>query len=129
MIYNLNKTYGNEIPPEFQFLQGGTFINLLPKTLEENLVEYYQYFTTETNQEILTKKANQMLIQLHTEYLNETGWIWQKYQRNVVVLKDMTEEEFVTKYREIIDKQEFARSEIGRLRDEARDFIRANEVI
>ena len=115
MTYNLNKTYGNEIPPEFQFLQGGTFINLLPKTLEENLVEYYQYFTTETNQEILTKKANQMLIQLHTNYLNETGWIWQKYQRNVVVLKDMTEEEFVTKYQEIIDSQEFARSEIGRL--------------
>ena len=115
MTYNLNKTYGNEIPPEFQFLQGGTFINLLPKALEENLVEYYQYFTIETNQEILTKKANQMLIQLHTEYLNETGWIWQKYQRNVVVLKDMTEEEFVTKYQEIIENQEFARSEIGRL--------------
>ena len=115
MTYNLNKTYGNEIPPEFQFLQGGTFINLLPKALKENLVEYYQYFTTETNQEILTKKANQMLIQLHTNYLNETGWIWQKYQRNVVVLKDMTDEEFVTKYQEIIDNQEFARSEIGRL--------------
>ena len=88
MTYNLNKTYGNEIPPEFQFLQGGTFINLLPKALEENLVEYYQYFTTETNQEILTKKANQILIQLHTNYLNETGWIWQKYQRNVVILKE-----------------------------------------
>ena len=115
MTYNLNKTYGNEIPPEFQFLQGGTFINLLPKTLEENLVEYYQYFTTETNQEILTKKANQMLIQLHTNYLNETGWIWQKYQRNVVILKDMTEEEFVTKYQEIIDNQEFTRNEIIRL--------------
>lgn len=115
MTYNLNKTYGNEIPPEFQFLGGGTFINLLPKALGENLVEYYQYFTTETNQEILTKKASQILIQLHTEYLNETGWIWQKYQRNVVVIKDMTEEEFVAKYQEIIDKQEFARNEIGRL--------------
>ena len=28
---------------------------------------------------------------------------------------DMTEEEFVAKYQEIIDKQEFARNEIGRL--------------
>ena len=27
----------------------------------------------------------------------------------------MTEEEFVTKYQEIIDNQEFARNEIGRL--------------
>lgn len=35
----------------------------------------------------------------------------------------------LTLYQEIIDNQEFARSEIGRLRDEARDFIRANEVI
>ena len=63
----------------------------LLKAVEENLIEYYQYFTTETNQEKLTKKANQILIQLHNNYLNETGWIWQKYQRNVVVLKDMTE--------------------------------------
>ena len=30
-------------------------------------------------------------------------------------MKDMTEEEFVTKYQEIIDNQEFARNEIGRL--------------
>ena len=36
-------------------------------------------------------------------------------QLNVVVLKDMTEEEFVAKYQEIIDNQEFARNEIGRL--------------
>ena len=34
---------------------------------------------------------------------------------HVVILKDMTEEEFVTKYQEIIDNQEFARSEIERL--------------
>ena len=43
------------------------------------------------------------------------GGFGKKYQRNVVILKDMTEEEFVTKYQEIIDKQEFARNEIGRL--------------
>lgn len=114
----IEKVYGNEIPPKFEYLRGGVFINALPEKIESegsDLYSYHQAFTTETNQEILTKKANQMLIQLHTKYLNETGWIWQKYQRNVVVLKYMTEEEFVTKYQEIIDNQEFARSEIGRL--------------
>ena len=29
----------------------------------------------------------------------------------------MTEEEFIAKYQEIIDKQEFARNEIGRLEE------------
>ena len=114
----IEKVYGNEIPQKFEYLRGGVFINALPEKVESedsDLYSYYQTFTMETNEEILTKKANQMLIQLHTEYLNETGWIWQKYQRNVVVLKDMTEEEFIAKYQEIIDKQEFARNEISRL--------------
>jgi preprotein translocase subunit YajC len=28
------------------------------------------------------------------QYLNETSWIWEKFNRNVIVLKDLTEEEF-----------------------------------
>lgn len=107
MTYNLNKTYGNEIPPEFQFLQGGTFINLLPKALEENLVEYYQYFTTETNQEILTKKANQMLIQLYTNYLNETDYYYPRFLET----GEPVPEDVVIK------------------RTDAREFIRLNKVV
>ena len=67
-----------------------------------------------TEEELRIKVINTQ-IQEAKAYLTDTGWIWEKYNRNVVALKDMTEEEFVTKYQEIIDKQEFARSEIGRL--------------
>jgi len=50
-------------------------------------------------------------------YLLETSWIWEKYARNVQLLKDITEDEFRTKYADIITKQEVARK-----------FIRDNEV-
>lgn len=40
------------------------------------------------------------------QYLNETSWIWEKFNRNVIVLKDLTEEEFKIKYNDIILKQE-----------------------
>ena len=45
-------------------------------------------------------------IQEAKAYLTETGWIWEKYNRNVLVLKDMTSEEFNLKYSDIISKQE-----------------------
>ena len=51
-------------------------------------------------------------------YLADTGWIWEKYNRNVLVLKDMTDEEFYTKYLEIITKQEECRTLINKLEDE-----------
>ena len=51
-------------------------------------------------------------------YLTDTGWIWEKYNRNVLVLKDMTAEEFYTKYLEIITKQEECRTLINELEDE-----------
>lgn len=51
-------------------------------------------------------------------YLADTGWIWEKYNRNVLVLKDMTDEEFYTKYLEIITKQESCRTLINELEDE-----------
>lgn len=40
------------------------------------------------------------------QYLNETSWIWEKFNRNVIVLKDLTEEEFKIKYNDIVLKQE-----------------------
>lgn len=51
-------------------------------------------------------------------YLADTGWIWEKYNRNVLVLKDMTDEEFYIKYLEIITKQEECRTLINELEDE-----------
>lgn len=54
-------------------------------------------------------------IQEAKAYLTETGWIWEKYNRNVLVLKDMTSEEFNLKYTDIISKQEEARALINEL--------------
>lgn len=51
-------------------------------------------------------------------YLTDTGWIWEKYNRNMLVLKDMTNEEFRLKYSEIISKQEEARQLINTLEAE-----------
>ena len=48
-------------------------------------------------------------------YLTETGWIWEKYNRNVLVLKDMTNDEFNLKYSDIISKQEEYRALINEL--------------
>lgn len=49
------------------------------------------------------------------QYLTDTGWIWEKYNRNVLVLKDMTSDEFNLKYSDIISKQEEYRSLINEL--------------
>ena len=54
-------------------------------------------------------------IQEAKTYLTETGWIWEKYNRNVLVLKNMTSEEFSLKYSDIISKQEEYRALINEL--------------
>ena len=54
-------------------------------------------------------------IQEAKAYLTETGWIWEKYNRNVLVLKDMTNEEFNLKYSDVISKQEEYRALINEL--------------
>lgn len=54
-------------------------------------------------------------IQEAKQYLTDTGWIWEKYNRNVLVLKDMTNEEFNIKYSDVISKQEEYRALINEL--------------
>ena len=54
-------------------------------------------------------------IQEAKAYLTDTGWIWEKYNRNVLVLKDMTNEEFNLKYSGVISKQEEYRALINEL--------------
>ena len=54
-------------------------------------------------------------IQEAKAYLTNTGWIWEKYSRNVLVLKDMTNEEFNLKYSDVISKQEEYRALINEL--------------
>ncbi len=54
-------------------------------------------------------------IQEAKAYLTDTGWVWEKYNRNVLVLKDMTNEEFNLKYSDVISKQEEYRALINEL--------------
>ena len=54
-------------------------------------------------------------IQEAKSYLTNTGWIWEKYNRNVIVLKNMTNEEFNLKYSDVISQQEEYRALINEL--------------
>lgn len=67
-----------------------------------------------TEEEIKLQEINSQ-IQEAKQYLRETGWIWEKYNRNVLVLKDMTSEEFNIKYSNVIVKQEEYRALINEL--------------
>lgn len=64
------------------------------------------------------EQANQILEQQLAEanqYFKDTAWIWEKYNRNVVMLGDLTADEFRAKYADIIAKQEEARALINEL--------------
>lgn len=67
-----------------------------------------------TEEELRIKEMNSQIQEAKT-YLTDTGWIWEKYNRNVLVLKDMTNEEFNLKYSEVIFKQEEYRVLINEL--------------
>ena len=115
----IKNVIGDNSPELFEKLQGGTLINVQVEEVvtEDEVVKYSykQVFTTETNEEKLEKIKTQMLVEIYKEYIIETGWIWEKYNRNVLVLKDMTSEEFSLKYADIISKQEEYRALINEL--------------
>ena len=107
----IEKVYGNEIPQKFEYLRGGVFINALPEKVESEdseLYRYHQTFTMETNEEILEKKYIRLTCEVYKEYLGGT------------------DHKFFNGYK---PKEGEDLVEIERLRDEARDFIRANEEV
>lgn len=67
-----------------------------------------------TEEELQITSINKQIQEAKT-YLASTGWIWEKYNRNVLVLKDMTNEGFNLKYADIISKQEEYRLLINEL--------------
>ena len=67
-----------------------------------------------TEEELQITSINKQ-IQEAKAYLTDTGWIWEKYNRNVLVLKDMTNEEFNLKYSDVLSKQEEYRALINEL--------------
>ena len=71
--------------------------------------------TYEEKQKELRLQDISSQIQEAKAYLIDTGWIWEKYNRNVLVLKDMTNEKFNLKYLDVISKQEEYRALINEL--------------
>lgn len=71
-----------------------------------------------------TKQNINSQIQEANQYLSSTGWIWEKYNRNVLVLKDLTDEEFRLKYNDIIDLQEESRLNINILELELEELTK-----
>ena len=69
----------------------------------------------EFTEEELAKQESDRQIEEAKAYLTDTGWIWEKYNRNVLVLKDMSNEEFNLKYSDVISKQEEYRALINEL--------------
>ena len=67
-----------------------------------------------TEEELRIKEFHNQILEAKA-YLTDTGWIWEKYNRNVLVLKDMTNEEFNLKYSDVISKQEEYRALINEL--------------
>ena len=108
----IKNVIGDNSPEVFEKLQGGTFINVQVEEVvtEEEVVKYSykQLFTTETNEEKLEKVKTAMLVKIYKDYLDDT------------------DHKFFNGYK---PKEGEDLVEIERLRDEARDFIRANEVI
>lgn len=80
--------------------------------IEKNSFEY-----VEKIKPIIENEEQNLTTLIHeaTQYLKDTGWIWEKFNRNVIILKNMTEEEFSLKYADIIAEQERNRLLINEL--------------
>lgn len=92
----------------------GTGLDVPDGAIEYKVGEEPQELLEALEEERVEQSINSQ-IQEAKVYLTDTGWIWEKYNRNVLVLKDMTNEEFNLKYSEVISKQEEYRSLINKL--------------
>lgn len=86
-------------------------------TLNPEQFDNWNYETDSWIEDIEAKRTTEINTQIAEakQYLTDTGWIWEKYSRNVLVLKDMTSDEFNLKYSDIIAKQEEYRALINEL--------------
>ena len=82
----------------------------LVEITEEEFNQIVVAINTPTEKQVVELKISEA-----KQYLTDTGWIWEKYNRNVLVLKDMTNDEFNLKYSDIISKQEEYRTLINEL--------------
>ena len=108
----IKNVIGDNSPEMFEKLQGGTLINVqIEEVVTKDEVIKYSYkqvFTTETNEDKLEKVKTRMLVKIYQDYLDDT------------------DHKFYGDYEPKVDED---LEHIRAKRSEARDFIRANEVI
>ena len=105
-MYYKNKKNEPYFEPSQEVIKRDGLVEITKEEFEQVIVE----LNTPTEKQVLEQKIEEA-----KSYLTETGWIWEKYNRNVLVLKDMTSEEFNLKYSDIISKQEEYRTLINEL--------------
>ena len=70
------KKVSGGLPEKYEYLQGGTFINILPVNIvDSENYEYYQMFTFETNVDILDRNAISMEKEIKQKYVDSTDWV------------------------------------------------------
>lgn len=98
-------------------------------TRDETTGDYYKHYKEDMTPDLVLIKSLSIKESLTTQineaknYLNETSWIWEKFNRNVLLLKDLSNEEFNTKYQDIILQQEESRVLIKNLRLELEQLL------
>ena len=105
-MYYKNKENKPYFEPSKEIIEKDGLIKITKEEFEKIIVE----LNTPTEKQVLEQRIAEA-----KQYLTETGWIWEKYNRNVLVLKDMTSEEFNLKYSDVISKQEEYRALINEL--------------
>lgn len=114
-MYYKNKDNQPYFEPSQSIIERDGLVKITKEEFEGIIVE----LNTPTEKQVLEQRIVEA-----KAYLTDTGWIWEKYNRNVILLKDMTSEEFSLKYSDIISKQEEYRALINEL--EVQLLVRAN---
>jgi hypothetical protein len=87
------KKVSGGLPEKYEYLQGGTFINILPVSIvDSENYEYYQMFTFETNVDILDRNAASMEKEIKQKYLDSTDWVKDYKLRHDLGLKLIPED-------------------------------------
>ncbi len=115
-MYYKNKDNQPYFEPSKEVIKRDGLVKITKEEFEDIIAE----LNTPTEKQVLEQRIVEA-----KAYLTDTGWIWEKYNRNVLLLKDMTNEEFNLKYSDVISKQEEYRALINEL--EVQLLVRFNK--
>ena len=126
----IKKVQSSVEPNPTEELQGKILVNFNIEekskidSIEDNEEEisYYEYDQITRplgdTEDRIEKYTNYAKIQLMQEYLDETDYISNKYQEEVTILGNLTQEEFISTYQDILDTRSTYRNSIDSLKSE-----------